>query len=235
MAIETVVCERNLPRCLVLVRGGECPWKTEGTQWRRWRLPDWSAGVLLAALTAEPVTWDELYLAITRYQPHASWWSCGDDVPEIEAEIVAEEAGGRLWCVVDLVGRTVLASEDFPFPKRDGAYTPEEGELAEGLPVIWCEMSDDWYWELADEDWRERLEQRFQGAADAGPWPDYRAVLYGKSLDEFIASQTICIAQAARQQRGAYADARQVMRSDGPERLACTRRFHAQWLMSPHP
>jgi hypothetical protein len=179
-----------------------------------WQAPvdDWTGLVVLAALSAEPESFGELAAAVRRYQPEhrlfAPPWQAaeGDEVP----------ADGA-WCLVDLVGRTVVAGGDFELPDPRGAYEAGADDQPEGFPIVWLDTPADWLFRQAGDDWRAVVAAR-AAARSALPRRDARAVLFGRPLLEHLAQGVLAETAA-----GPVDEERE------PER---TRAVHAAWLMT---
>src|SRR5690606_7512798 len=127
------------------------------------------------------------------------------------------------WCVVDVVGKTVMAGGGFELPEIDEAYGPEPEDekagLVQGYDTVWTDWSDDWDVAQAGDGWRERLERRAAAARDR-PRLDPRPVLFGLPMLEHLA-------------QGVLASSAEHSQWDDQEQLRRTRAIHAAWLMTP--
>ncbi len=92
----------------------------------------WTALVILASLSAEPESLDELAEAVRRYLPRHRLF--GWIVDPAEPNPVGTHGP---WCLIDLVGRTVVAADGFDLPDRNGAFQADEEDHAEGFPIVW--------------------------------------------------------------------------------------------------
>jgi hypothetical protein len=194
-----------MTKCRLTVRAPEGVWQGE--------VDDWTGFVVLAALSAEPESFAELAEAVRRYLPQHRLF----DQPRPTADGDDTTADGR-WCLVDLVGRTVVAGADFELPDPRGAYEANEDEATDGFPIVWLDTPSDWAFQQAGDDWRSLVAARAATRTAAGP-VDARAVLFGPPLLEHLAAGVL----AAR-----TGDA-----TDGPGELEQTRAIHAAWLMTP--
>jgi len=156
------------------------------------RMPAGMANVVLAALTAEPETLEELEAAIGRYdRPIArsgflKYLSAG----------VSEEPWDAGLMIIDLPARMIVAATEPALyePVADGfaLYHPdppaEWSEVAED-EVVWLpyHLSKDWLFVRTLEGWRDASEERRRERA-ANPPFDARPVLFDK-VSEFIARQ----------------------------------------------
>lgn len=181
---------------------------------KQWDVDEWTIYVALASLSAEPETLAEWFEAVRRYQPDHRLLETGYDVGGID-----EAGGSESWCLVDLVGKTVIGGGDWELPERIGAYEPSAGEEAEGFPIVWLDTPTEWLFSMADNGWEEEVGRRAEAAAAQLPRIDVRAILFGKELLEFLA---VGVQAAAHGQR----------RRDEERELKLTRHIHAQWLMT---
>jgi len=179
---------------------------------RRWPADDWTAFVVLGALSAEPETLEELTLAMKRYLPNFEL----DD--ELQATSIDQAAAVELpWCCVDLIGRTALAGGGFELPDKNGACQPFEDEEVDGYRVVWLDTPADWHFGAADADWLSLVAQRAEAAP--GRRIDTRAVLFGQPLLDFLVQR---VADAV----AASADL------DDEQQSQRIRSIHAEWLMT---
>src|SRR5438128_5834949 len=81
--------------------------------------------VVLAALSAEPESFAELAQAVRRYQPEHQMF---DQVRQ-SGELYGDAADGP-WCLIDLLGRTVVAGAGFELPDPRGAYKADADDHA---------------------------------------------------------------------------------------------------------
>ena len=70
----------------------------------QWNVDDWSSYVILAALSANPVTAEELLAAVARYQRESLWSGTVREVNDMSPAAAAD----RPWCFIDRRGRPVL-------------------------------------------------------------------------------------------------------------------------------
>ncbi len=120
--------------------------QTATEQWQG-EVDPWTALVVLAALSAEPESLDELAQAVQRYQPDHRLF----EGPR-PADRAAEATGP--WCLLDLAGRTAVSGGGFELsPPRD-AFQTDGDDHAVGFPVVWLDTPADWLFQLAGDDWR---------------------------------------------------------------------------------
>lgn len=193
--------------CRMTVRGRDAM----GT----WELDEWTALVMLAALAADPETLDELAAAARRYQPEHRLLEEGQPVTEIAD---AQWDSGP-WCFVDLIGRCVIAGNDFDLPNPGRGYRAHDDEETNGFPTVWLDLKADWAFHVAEPDWRADVNSRFETAA-ARPPVDARAVLFGPPLLKYVVER---VAAYRREHSG----------DDTDRDTDCARRIHADWLMTP--
>jgi hypothetical protein len=191
--------------CRLTVRMREGVWRDE--------VDSWTSLFVLAALSAETETFDELASAVRRYQPDHRLFeetrqpAGGDDV----------ETDGA-WCFIDLAGRTVVAGNGFDAPDPRGAYQPDKDERADGFPIVWLVTPADWLFREAGDDWPAVVAARASARAAASR-VDARAVLFGPPLLGHVAAGVL-----ATNPGGAV---------DAKSQQELTRTIHAQWLMTP--
>jgi hypothetical protein len=191
--------------CRLTVRVPEGVWQGEVDSWTGW--------VVLAALSAEPESLAELAEALRRYRPEHGLLDRPRPAPEHD-----EAAAGGPWCLIDLVGRAVVAGGGYELPEPCGAYEADEDDHAEGFPVIWLTTPDDWLFRQASDDWRAVVAARAAARA-AVPRLDARAVLFGRPLLEHLAHGVLA------------AGADGVVEEERRHEL--TRAVHAGWLLTP--
>ena len=95
--------------CRLTVRARDGVWDDE--------VDCWTSLVVLAALSAEPETFTELAEAVRRYQPDHGLF----DQPRPTADSCEAEAD-EPWCLIDLLGRTVVAGAGFDLPEPHSAF-----------------------------------------------------------------------------------------------------------------
>jgi hypothetical protein len=159
--------------CRLTVRAPEGAWQGEVSLWTNL--------VVLASLSAEPETLDELADAVRRYQPDHHLFD-GAGLPP------GEVAGtDELWCLIDLLGRTVVAETHIELPPLRGAFEADEDDRAEGFPIVWLDTPTDWLFRHEGAGWRAVVAERAAARAQAARI-DVRAVLFGKPLLEHLAA-----------------------------------------------
>jgi len=171
----------------------------------------WTSLVVLAALSAEPESFAELAEAVRRYQPDHRLF----DQPRQGGER-SEAQADEQWCLIDLVGRTVVAAAGFELPDPHGAYEADADEHAEGFPIVWLDTPGDWLFRQVDDEWRAVVAARASARA-AAHRVDARAVLYGLPLLEHVADNILAAIAHSPDQSRAQERARAV---------------HAQWLLT---
>jgi hypothetical protein len=143
---------------------------------------------LIASLTAEPETFAELEAGLRRFVI----WEIDSPLSQLrEGEDLVPADWGLL--VIDLTSRTVCAYD----PKSE-----EEDEEEEGFRFVWIEtplaeeegfhlpflLSEDWLVLPTFEEFAEKNAERRKDR-EANPPIDYRAVMYGPALSDFIARE----------------------------------------------
>jgi hypothetical protein len=158
---------------------------------------DWSGNIhgsfadrAIAALSADPVTLEELEAALVRFaKPNPKRRLLANLNPGLRAE--TNDAG---LVVIDLAARLIAVDSNYSSPGRDGCVEYHNGEECTEV-VLRYHLADDWLLLTDGEDWRLVADQRRRDRA-ARPSLDARAVFYGRPLLEFIARE--CFAAFAR-------------------------------------
>lgn len=160
---------------------------------------------VVAALTAEPETIEELALAMARFSkrshdsPPFAWFHKGEDFEPYDAGIL----------VVDLAARVVAVESTYSLPSRKGEVYYHNGTERTDIPLRY-ELSDDWHFVRSIPEY-EGVSRRRREERAALPPLDAREVLYGK-IAEFVAAE--CLAARGSTDQELFAD------------------IHAKWLMT---
>jgi len=137
---------------------------------------------LVAALSAEPETIDELEAALKRFE------KC-ETIPASSLSRHArydidEEPYDAGILVIDLAARIVACESTYSLPGRDGSVDYHDGTQCTGFPLHY-RLSSDWLFLRSIEDYLARCKERLRQRAALKPL-DARAVLYGEPLLHFI-------------------------------------------------
>ncbi|HEX5446216.1 MAG TPA: hypothetical protein VFW87_20485 [Pirellulales bacterium] len=188
---------------------------------------------VIAALNAEPETFEDLQRALDRFCKSGelgffAGFRAGINDEPYDAGLV----------VVDLPARLVVCESTYSSPGRTGDVAYHDGERATGLWLRY-QLSDDWKFVHHADHWQSLADKRRRERA-AQPPLDARATLYGKPMLEFIARAAFA-AFSLRESAPASDDHRA-----SPERhpdadwhhpdeqgYAEIRDIHACWLMTP--
>jgi len=179
-------------------------------------MPAGMADVVLAALTAEPETLEELEAAIARYYKPI----INDGYLKNLGAGVNETPWDAGLVIIDLPARLIVAATEpalyEPAAHGFALYCPDpppELHEASEEDIVWLpyRLSEDWLLVNSLEGWRAVSEQRRRERATHPPF-DARPVLFGK-VSEFIARQC-AIARGAGMDDPAAA-------------------IHEEWLMTP--
>src|SRR5262249_9436527 len=139
----------------------------------------WTSLVILAALSAEPESLDELAEAVRRYLPEHQLFEEPQQPAEFDQD-VADGPGGP----VELTGPTVVAGGGFEMPDPRGAYQADADDHAQGFAVVWLDTPEDWVFQ-PEGDWRAVVAARAAARASIVR-RDTRAVLFGTPLLEHL-------------------------------------------------
>jgi hypothetical protein len=140
------------------------------------------ADMVVAALSAEPETIEELDVAIERFHKlgRSRFFHCFDrgidDRPH--------DAGVM---IIDLAARLIAYDSTYSAPSREGHVNYQNGECSTRHGLRY-HLPDDWKIVNDVEGWRPMARER-RRERDANPPFDARAVLYGRPLVEFIAAE----------------------------------------------
>jgi len=186
---------------------------------------------LIAALSAEPETIEELEAAAGRFMDlqGSRFFACFR--PGIDDE--PWDAG---VAVIDLAARLVATENSYFSAQKQGSIDYHDGSSATDLWLNF-RLPDDWLIEHHMFGWQSLARDR-SAARLAQPPLDFRAVLYGEPLPKFIATE--CLA-ALRDQKlvplppadaedypgSAFDDCR------GGDERDLIRQVHVRWMMTP--
>ncbi len=151
---------------------------------------DWSGNMhgscadrAVAALSADPVTLDELEVAVGRFakrSPERRYF--GNLRPGLHDE--PHDAG---LVVIDLVARLIVVDSTFSCPSLKGTEPYHNGNCCTDIDIPF-HLTDDWKISHDRECWQVLAEQR-RHEREAKPHRDVREVFYGRPLLEFIARE----------------------------------------------
>ena len=169
----------------LVIREAECDWS--GT------IHASSADHAIAALSADPITIDELDTAMERFAKRSRRdrflgnLSRGGCAEPYDAGLV----------VIDLIARLVVVDSTYSSPSHKGTISYHDGRSATDK-LLRYHLAGDWLF-LSDADhWQGVAEERRRARA-ALPRRDDRVVFYGRPLFEFIARE--CFAAFGRRAR----------------------------------
>jgi hypothetical protein len=192
------------------------------------------ANTIVAALSAEPETLDDLRAAIARFEHHdrdcfGGFYKGLDDEPY--------DAG---ICYIDLTARLVAYESTYSYLSSSGSVQYHDGQCATDISLPY-HVSDDWKF----VDWVDEFDAFAVGPRKkraAQPPLDARKVLYGPRLAEFLVKE--CFAArggtvgedeawtppagwAFRELAGRFED------GESPRVADAVAEIHARWLMTP--
>jgi len=159
--------------------------------------------LLVAALSADPETIEELQAALRRFLPDSransyfAGWRRGTNVEPWDAG----------FCLIDLTARLVVVQSTYSKPGRRGRVSVLDESTAED-PTVPYHLAADWLFLGEGQDWEAVAEHR-QRQRLAEPAVDARAVLYGKLCDFLVQAATT---------------------EGAPETISA---IHARWLTTP--
>ncbi len=190
----------------------------------RERERDWSGKIhgscadrAVAALSADPVTLEDLELAVSRFaKPDADFRY----FVNLSRGLCDEPYDAGL-VVIDLVARLVVVDSTYSSPGKRDSVCYHDGRCATSVDLPYC-LADDWLFTSDSQNWQALADARRQERA-AQPLRDLRDVFYGRPLLEFIAREVFAafarrdeIAGAAKARREEEERERQARYPEAP-------------------
>ncbi len=189
---------------------------------------------LVAALSADPETIEELQAAVLRFVPPdesspIAHFRRGEDDEPYDAGV----------CIIDLAARYVAYESSYSSLGASGTihYIDHQREIEAGLPF---HLADDWFFDHAIDSWRATADER-RRRRQAVPRIDARAVLYDR-LAPFVAEQCLGGEREDVSPDGAWTPPLGWSLQALPERAKpdappsardAAAEIHARWLMTP--
>lgn len=136
---------------------------------------------IVAALSAEPETIEELEDALKRFEKNAT---IVGRPRSRDAHAIDEEPYDAGILVIDLAARIVACESTYSLPVRDGSVAYHDGTQCTGFPLHY-RLSSDWLFLRSIEDYLARCKERLRQRAAIKPL-DARAILYGEPLLDFL-------------------------------------------------
>jgi hypothetical protein len=191
---------------------------------------EWTTLTMLAALSDDPRSFDELTRAWLRYEPDAplenlAWTPDLGDPPT------------GPWLLLDTACLRVVAGGGEELPASPAAFQRDEGDWGPGMPVVWINFPPDWNC-VEGADWSDALPPL--------PVPveplDARGVLFGRPLAEGIARRVVDAVERGQtpadppsEREWFQEDPRSDAQREADARWReLTIRIHADWLLTPH-
>jgi len=170
---------------------------------------------LVAALSAEPETINELETALKRFQKCES----------IPASSLRRQARGPIdekpWdagiLVIDLQARMVACESTYSLPTRKGKVDYHNGRQSTGFPLHYL-LADDWLFSRSIQNYQARCDPRIKEREACEPL-DTRSILYGEPLRKFIVENVQLLDARAKRKRKRHREA--------------VVDIHRRWLMTP--
>src|SRR5262249_49345660 len=149
---------------------------------------DWSGTIhgsaadrAVAALSADPVTLDELEIAVSRFERPDP----GHRFFANLSQGLCDEPHDAGLVVIDLVARLVVLDSTYSSPGLNGSVSYHDGHCSKDMELRY-HLAEDWLISSTSQSWRGVAEERRRKQA-AKPVRDARAVFYGRPMLEFIA------------------------------------------------
>jgi hypothetical protein len=175
---------------------------------------DWSGTIhascadrAIAALSADPITLDELEAAVARFsKPHADSRYFANLSPSL-----CDEPYDAGLIVIDLIARLIVVNSTYSSPGTSGEIAYHDGNCCTKT-LLPYHLADDWFISCNGLDWQATADERRRERSEQAVL-DVRNVFYGRPLLEFIARETLSafarrdeIAEAVRARRAEEAE-----------------------------
>jgi hypothetical protein len=191
---------------------------------------DWSGTIhgscadrAVAALSADPVTADELEVAVTRFaKPVSKRRFFANLSPGL-----CDEPYDAGLVVIDLVARLILVDSTYSSPGLTGTVPYHNGHSCTNKQLTY-HLADDWLISSDSAGWRGVAEMRRRERA-ANPIRDVRAVLFGRPLLEFVAREAF----TAFARRDATEEISPAQKRSANPFSDIIKQIHADWLLTP--
>jgi hypothetical protein len=151
---------------------------------------DWSGTIhgscadrAVAALSADPVTLEELEVAVARFAKSSAKRRFFANL----AQGLCDEPYDAGLVVIDLVARLVVADSTYSSAGPKGVVLYHDGRCGTNTGLSY-HLADDWLFSSDGDSWRSLAEKRRRERA-ATPILDARAVFYGRPMLEFVARE----------------------------------------------
>ena len=174
----------------------------------------------VAALSAEPETINELQAALERFHK---------DPPQLTSLFrTRSQPDNRPYdagiMIIDVASRTIACDSTYSLPGPTGEVHYHNGRCGTDIPIFYV-LPDDWLFLRSVEEYPYSSAKRRKRRLANAPI-DTRAILYGKPLLEFLATN-ISYAAVCNNAEVEEAD------GTGEDSLSVIGQIHAQWLLTP--
>ncbi len=152
---------------------------------------DWRAYAVIASLSANPTSFDELVRACERYR-------FDEGLADLDWGVVERDSPDENWVLCDLACRRVIGGKQFVLPENGGVYEEELESACEAdqasrpgvsrePPLVWINLAPGWVMETAEGNCFDSL-----GSVPELFEPiDVRGTLYGRSFASDIARRVL--------------------------------------------
>src|SRR4051812_5679456 len=130
----------------------------------------------VAALSADPVTMDELEIAVARFAKRSPKYRYFSNL----SLGLCDEPYDAGLVVIDLVARLVVVDSSYSSPGSTGTIEYHDGRCCTQTSLRY-HLADDWRFSHDGDHWRPAAESRRRESA-ARPILDARAVFYGRPM-----------------------------------------------------
>lgn len=136
----------------------------------------------IAALSADPVTIEELEVALERFRKPGQ-----ERFLNSFAVVLDDKPWDAGVVVIDLAAKLVAAESSYSSPAPTGRIYYHDGECCTDMAVQY-DVADGWMFSTDMQHWKELAQARRRERATSSPL-DSRAILYGRPMIEFLATE----------------------------------------------
>ena len=205
------------------------------------------ADYCVAALSAEPETIAELEAALARYskpRDAIGYFTCfsstvcptkmsiaeSEPIAELRAALDTEPWDAGI-VIIDLAARIVASESTYSQPGPEGEVFYHDGQALTEIPILY-RVPDDWLFVSSVDAYQWSRERRIRERT-ARPTCDFRAILFGRPLLEFIANAFLSLpvdAPVTMSSRAPLATDDDERRQEAIAHEVST--IHARWLLT---
>jgi hypothetical protein len=204
------------------------------------------ADACVAALSAEPETIAELEAALARYikprdtNGYFAWFSSthcptnsssssaeSEPIQDLRSALDTEPWDAGI-VVIDLAARILTCDSTYSQPGPEGELFYHDGQALSDIPILY-RVPDDWLFVTSVDAYRWSRERRIRERA-ARPARDFRPILFGRALLEFIVNAYISLPVATPTALTSATDDNEAAQELLAQQIST---IHARWLLTP--